>query len=195
VRHVLLVLLLLGCGPGEGATESRAEAQEPREDNFPRGAVGCYRCGVTSVYFRPGDDDPREEEREEATVRLGSVYDLGRSTMVATVEGCPFYITRQPSANTASWVLGPNRCDDVRYHSGFATLRSETVRGEHIFRTQADGEPVDCEPGECDTWEREEWFVTVQLSGQRVWSRTDRSIPTGEHAIHTYDCMRGRCLR
>ncbi len=66
---------------------------------------------------------------------------------------------------------------------------------EHIFRTQADGESVDCDPGECDTWEREEWFITVQLSGQRVWSRTDRNVPTGEHAIHTYDCMRGRCLR
>lgn len=47
-----------------------------------------------------------------------------------------------------------------------------------------------CEPGDCDTWERTEWFITAQLTGREIGQ-----VAPGDHAIHTYTCMRGQCFR
>lgn len=169
----------------------------PREENprpdtdFPVAASGCYRCDVTSIYYQQGqadDDDPREEERNGASLRLGTAVD-GQTRLIATIEGCPFYVTRAPQPNPAAFALGPNTCDGTRYHDGFVIVRGEVVRGEYIFRHLLSGEAVDCEPigqGECETWERTEWWVTAQITGR---------TRSGAHAIHTYMCMRGGCLR
>lgn len=196
VVFIVLVVKLLGPTnestptPDEGSLAPNAAVRPV--DSFPYEAAGCYRCGVASIYYRPGADEPREDEREGATlgivgVRLGPGLDLDdRGAMMIVVEGCPFFVTRAPQPNPQSFSLGPSRCGDTRYDDGFLIIRSETIEGETIFRTLPTGEAVDCEPGECDRWERAEWSVTAQLTGR---------VANGEHTVHTYDCVRAECLR
>lgn len=159
---------------------------------FPQDATGCYRCSVTSIFFYPGAEEPTEREREDATLHLGGNWHAP-SSIVATIEGCPFFVTRATQPNPEAHALGPNTCGETRYHDGFLLIRPEVMRGEYAFRHLPSGESVDCEPigeGECETWERTEWWVTAQLSGRFI-----RGSNRNAHAIHTYLCLGVTCLR
>lgn len=156
---------------------------------FPQDATGCYHCSVTSIFFRPGSTVPTENERTGAMLHLGANYHAP-SSIVATLEGCPFFVTRATQPNPNAHALGPNTCGETRYHDGFLIIRSEVIQGEYIFRHLPSGEAVDCEPGECDTWERTEWWVTAQITGRFIRGRNRNA-----HAIHTYLCMKVGCLR
>lgn len=192
--RLLPFLLLVACvepsAPPPAADTSPPMPEARGVDSFPHDSEGCYRCGVTSIYSRPGVEEPTERERVGAVLSLGpNVHAPG--VVIATIEGCPLYVTRAPQVNPESFALGPNTCGETRYHDGFLIIWSEVIRGELIFRNLPSGEAVGCGPGECATWERTEWFVTVQITGRMIGSGPN----SGTHAIHTYDCMRDPCMR
>lgn len=187
--RVFLALILAGCsGPGVTRDASVEEVTEDSDllprDAFPLGAVGCYQCSVVAIHYR-GEDEPLvEEDISGASVRIGSMAsNRPTSPIAATVEGCPFYITRARQPNPSAFRLAPNVCDGRNYQDNFVLVRSDVLQGEHVFRTLPSGEAVDCEYGvDCDTYESTEWWITLQINSD-------------EQVIRTYDCWRSRCLR
>ncbi len=165
-----LIALLLACN--EPASIYVPVPAPELSRTFPLGATsGCWTCGGVTIV---GHEEPTELERDGVPLRF-SVG--GGRVVMASVDGCSFFVDPRTFPNPNAWGLSYTTCGSSRGRTRYTDSFLIINPWEYTW-----------EPADPDARPQQltSYSLLVQLNGRRGSVRP-------EPITHTYDCERTFC--